>query len=105
MLITYPFALESNNPSLRIHITLSVILLTGLFAATTHEKFLKTSMFLGLFTFVFSWIDYALFEDSRARLLYLITGLLFFVFITITLIRALHKDKKVDNELIFGSIA
>jgi apolipoprotein N-acyltransferase len=105
MLVAYPFALSSSNPSLWVHILLSLILLTGLFAATTHDKFLKTSLFLGVFTFLFSWIDYALFEDSRMRLLYLVSGLLFFVFITVSLIRTIEKDKKVNNELIFGSIA
>jgi len=105
MLVGTPFVMGTPSASFWIHFFLSLVLLSGLFAASSHNKFVYTSVFLGIFTLVFSWVDYAFFDDQSVALAYLMTGLFFFVFVTRSLMKAIHADKKIDQELIYWSIA
>lgn len=105
MLLWTPFVVGTSAASFWIHFFLSLILLCWLFAASSHNKFVFTSVFLGIFTLVFSRVDFAFFDERVVALSYLITGLLFFLFVTSSLMNAIHEDQKIDKELIFGSIA
>lgn len=105
MLVGTPFFVNGETASFWIHFMLSLVLMGGLFAGNSHDKFLFTSVFLGIFTLVFSWVDYAFFDDRSVTLAYLLTGLVFFVFVTISLLNAIHDDRKVNSDLFFGSVS
>lgn len=105
MMIWYPFVGDTPNASFWIHLLVSLILITWMYTVTSHDKFLNRSLFLWVFTLIFSWIDYVFFENKTVMLLYMITWLLFFFYIIINLIVSLHNDKLVNQHLIYWTIA
>ena len=104
MLIFYPFVMETGGSSLRVHILISLILITGLYAVNTHTKFVMETMLLGIFAFVLTWVNFV-FNEMIITLLLNIVGLLFFSVITYHLVIHLHDIEHVDKHMIFGAVA
>ena len=104
LLICYPFVLWSSFETLRIHGFITLVLVTGLYAASTFKKFLKVSVVLWIMSVIFLWIEYAI-DYKVFTLLYLLSGLFLFSFITYNLIRNLFRENRVTTELILWAIA
>lgn len=105
MMVWYPFVVWDPGSWFWIHLLLSLILITWMYTITSHDKFLHHSFILWAFTLVFSWIDYVFFQNKFITLMYMITGMLFFIYITINLVISLHNDKLVNQHLIYWTIA
>lgn len=104
MLIFYPFVMESIHPALWVHILISLILVTGLYAANSHRKFVVRTMLLGVFALVLTWVNF-LFDDIIITLLLNVVGLLFFLVIIYNLIINLHSIDEINQHMMFGAIA
>lgn len=104
MLIFYPFVMGSEHPSLWIHILISIILITWLYAANSHERFMVRTMILGVFALVLTWVNF-LFDAFYITLLLNIIWLLFFAIILYNLVINLHNIDEINKHVVFGAMA
>jgi hypothetical protein len=104
LLVLYPFTIERSVSSVRVHGCISLVLITGMYAASTFKKFLTVSLFIWWLSFLFLRIEF-LTKSETIYLLYIISWLTLFSFITFNLIRNLIKEERVNTELILGAIA
>lgn len=104
LLVFYPFTIGWASSELWIHVCVSLVLITGVYAASTFKKFLSMSLIVGTMSFVFLWLEF-LISNRIVLFFYLITGLFLFIFITLNLVRNLTKEDEVTPELILWAIA
>lgn len=105
MLIFYPFVIDSPHASLWMHILISLILITWLYAANTHERFVVRTFLLGLIAFILTRATYVYTDTLFLIMARNIIGLLFFCIILYNLVVDLHKIKEIDQHMIYGAVA
>jgi hypothetical protein len=105
MLIFYPFVVNTADAMLWMHILISIILITGLYAANSHERFVVKTFLLGIVTLVLTWATFV-YADAQWLVIALnAVGLLFFCIILYNLVMDLHQMEDIDKHMIFGAVA
>ena len=105
MMILYPFVVTEWGSSVWLHLLITLILITWLYAVNTHRKFVMSSLVLWGISLALTWMSFAYIDDYVITLLFNIVGLLFFLIITINLIINLYTFDEVDHHMVFGAIA
>jgi len=105
MLVFYPFVIETVHASLWMHLMITLILITWLYAANTHEKFVVRTFLLGLAVLVLTWMNYLFVTENLWTLALNIFWLLFFCVILYNLVIDLHQINEIDQHMIYGAVA
>jgi len=104
-IILYPFFESSTNGSIWYHIMITILLLTWVSHTDRSNGLTKIWLFLGGLALVLSRVDLIWDQSYQLHALYMITTFLFFVLITINVIISFLDHKKIDKQVIFGSVA
>jgi hypothetical protein len=105
MLIFYPFVIDSPHALLWMHVLISLILITWLYAANTHERFVIRTVLLWVIAFILTWANFLYTDTILITLMLNIVGLLFFCIILYNLIIDLHTMESINQHMIFGAVA
>lgn len=105
MLVFYPFTVTNNWSWLRLHLLITLVLVTGLYAAHSHKRFFVRTLLLWAVVVLLTRVNYVFVDTQIIALMQHSFGLLFFCVIMYNLVTTLHKMKEVDQHMIFGGIA
>lgn len=105
MLVVYPFLVDTLYAELGMRVLISLILITWLYAAHSHHKFVLSTLLLGVTSFVLTWLSYAYASEFFLSFAVYLMWLLFFCVILYNLIMDLHTMRNIDQHMIFGAIA
>lgn len=105
MLVFYPFVIETAHASLWMHVMISLILITWLYAASSHERFVVRTVLLWIMTFVLTWVNFIFINETLRAFALQIVGLMFFSIILYYLVIDLHTMEEINQHMIFGAVA
>ncbi len=104
-LILYPFLEHTSSWPLTYHILLSLILLSWIWSTWDNTYLIWLTIWLWVSSLILNWADYRAGEASQFILIYLITTFCFFCVVIIKVISSIVNHKKVNEHIIFWSIA
>ena len=105
MLVFYPFVIDTMHASLWMHLMISLILITWLYAANNHKRFMVRTVLLWAMTFLLTWVNFIFSNETLRTLALNVVWLLFFCIILYNLVIDLHKIEDINQHMIYGAVA